>query len=222
MKATTSLLILLSSLVAVSGFTTTTDITLSLSLQRPSFISKSLTAQVVASSATACHASLTTCSYSFSRNRQQQKQHRRATSRRSSRLSASSKDDEIAKLEEQLRQLRNDAPADDTSTVVAAESSKSEKEIIAVQRILKKVKGKDMLLTEQQLVDQDLFLNQGFDDEASGSPLPAVLAALGAAVFLFFFSQIPVGQDEWGRYSTTSGPTTSTRIDLGDMNSDAK
>jgi hypothetical protein len=222
MKATTSLLILLSSLVAVSGFTTTTDITLSLSLQRPSFISKSLTAQVVASSATACHASLTTCSYSFSRNRQQQKQHRRATSRRSSRLSASSKDDEIAKLEEQLRQLRNDAPADDTSTVVAAESTKSEKEIIAVQRILEKVKGKDMLLTEQQLVDQDLFLNQGFDDEASGSPLPAVLAALGAAVFLFFFSQIPVGQDEWGRYSTTSGPTTSTRIDLGDMNSDAK
>jgi hypothetical protein len=193
MRSNASLLILLSSLVVASTFTTTTEVSLSRSSQRPSFISKPPS---------------------------QQQQFRQTTNKRSSRLSASSKDDEIAKLEEQLRQLRDDAPADD-KVVAAVESTKSEKEIIAVQRILEKVKGKDMLLSERELVDQDLFLNQGLD-EAGGSPLPAVLAALGAAVFLFFFSQIPVGQDDWGRYSTTSGPTTSTRIDLGDMNSDTK
>jgi biopolymer transport protein ExbD len=190
MKGNTCFLVLLSSLVVASSFTTT-DVSLSRCSQLPSFINKPL---------------------------QQQKQHRGTTS---SKLSASSKEEEIAKLEEQLRQLRVDAPADDVN-VVAAESTKSEKEIIAVQRILEKVKGKDMLLSERELVDQELFLDQGLGDEAGGSVLPAILAALGAAVFLFFFSQIPVGQDDWSRYSTTSGPTTSTRIDLGDMNSDLK
>jgi biopolymer transport protein ExbD len=192
MKANTSVLILLSSLVVASSFTTTTDVSFPRSSERPSFISKQL---------------------------YQQKQPCRAT-RRSSRLSNSSRDEEIAKLEEQLRQLRVDAP--DDVVAPAAESTKSEKEIVAVQRILEKVKGKDMLLSERELVDQELFLNEGGESEGGGGVVPAVLAALGAAVFLFFFSQIPVGQDDWSRYSTTSGPTTSTRIDLGDMNQDSK
>jgi hypothetical protein len=186
MKSQTSFLILLSSLVVASSFTTTTDFSFPRSSQRPSFIGKQL---------------------------QQQKQQHYRTTRHTSQLS-SSRDEEIAKLEEQLRQLRVDAPDD---AVAAAESTEAEKEIVAVQkRILEKVKGKDMLLSERELVDKDLFLNQG--ESEGGGVLPAVLAALGAAVFLFFFSQIPVGQDDWSRYSTTSGPTTSTRIDLGDLN----
>lgn len=193
MKSKTSLLILLSSLVVASSFTTTNDVSFSRSSQRKSFISK---------------------------QPQQQTQHRRRT-RRSSWLSASSRDEEIAKLEEQLRQLKVDAPDDVVTDAAEASTTKSEKEIVAVQRILEKVKGKDMLLSERELVDKELFLNQDIDSEG-GSVLPSILAAVGAAVFIFLFSQVPVGNDDWTRYSTTSGPTTSTRIDLGDMNQDTK
>jgi hypothetical protein len=117
-------------------------------------------------------------------------------------------------LEAELRRLKQD----DAPDAVAAETEPVKK--VAEPRNLEKVAGKDMLLSERELVDQQLFIDDGSEAGSENGVLPAVIAAFGAAVFLFFFSQVPVGQDDWSHYSTNSGPTTSTRIDLGDLNSD--
>ena len=118
-----------------------------------------------------------------------------------------SREEEIAKLEEQLRRLR-----EDTESGLATEEidEKTEKTMIA----LEKVKGKDMLLSEAELIDQDLMDSPN----GSGLPLSNILAAVGALVFLVIFSQIPVGQEDLSRMQ---GATSVNKIYLGDINPDA-
>jgi hypothetical protein len=131
----------------------------------------------------------------------------------------SNRDEEIAKLEAQLRQLK-----DEEDTAATTDTTVTERKKVVERRILEKVKGKDMLLSERELVEERLFLAAENDASSSGDlgVIPTVVAALGLAIFLGFFAQLPVGQDTFSRYSAPSGPTTSTSIDLGDMNSDIK
>jgi hypothetical protein len=135
------------------------------------------------------------------------------------------RDDEIAKLEDQLRQLREDG----TDVGASAMSSRSEvftkddsedafslKEFDMARRRLEKTKGKDMLLSEQQLISGGLM-----EDTSNGrsSGIIGIVGAVVALVGLLLFAQVPVGQDELARYSAT-GSSTIKSIDLGDLNPD--
>jgi hypothetical protein len=141
-------------------------------------------------------------------------------------LLSQTRDEEIAKLEEQLRQLRENEANNDSieSNSVSRVSNTSNdpddvatlKEFEAARRRLEKVKGKDMLLTEQQLIKGGLI-----DDENSNSlgNISVIAIVVAAVIGLFVFAQIPVGQDELARYSAT-GSSTIKSIDLGDINPD--
>ena len=95
----------------------------------------------------------------------------------------SSKEEEIAKLEEQLRQLK--AEQDSTEDIVTAqvdENSKTEE--------------------AEEVVPESMFLSEGWKTqegeatESEGSSgFGNILGAIGLAVFIAIFSQIPIGQE---------------------------
>jgi cell division protein FtsB len=128
----------------------------------------------------------------------------------------SNRQEDIAKLEAKLRELRD-------SEVATASTDTSlndeEKAYIADDAVLETVKGKDMILSEQDLIDTKLI-----DGDTSGGGLglvSTILAVVGTAAFLFFFAQVPLGQEDLSRYSAT-GSSGVTSIDLGDINPDRK
>lgn len=125
----------------------------------------------------------------------------------------SSRDEEIAKLEEQLAKLKEEQATDEQSTKEVLDNG----EINAVEkRLLENVQGKDMILSEKELFDGNIVEDQSTE----GSVVSNLLIAVGALVFLVLFSQIPIGQDSLSKYSVA--PTSTSRtIDLGDLNTDA-
>lgn len=123
----------------------------------------------------------------------------------------SSREEEIARLEQQLRKLREELKEDDTDDPLL-----NEDEIEKTRVALEKVKGKDFILSERDLIEQQLMDQK----ETSGVALLPVLATVAVAVFLFFFAQIPVGQDEYTKYGAT-GSSVIKNIDLGDLNPDS-
>mmetsp|Transcript_9648 Transcript_9648/g.13495 ORF Transcript_9648/g.13495 Transcript_9648/m.13495 type:complete len:86 (+) Transcript_9648:416-673(+) len=55
------------------------------------------------------------------------------------------------------------------------------------------------------------------DNEGSaGGILTTLIGALVAIVFLVGFSQVPIGQEDYSRYSVAPG--AGNKIDLGDLN----
>jgi hypothetical protein len=117
--------------------------------------------------------------------------------RASSRLSES-KEDEIAKLEEQLKRLKEEKETEK----VAVSTSPEELEDTPVQ----------MFLTEQWKEQE-----ASADGDSSGGGLMNALFAVGAALVIVFFSQIPIGREDLSKYSVGSSPATEL-IDLGDLN----
>lgn len=127
---------------------------------------------------------------------------------------ASSRDEEIAKLEEQLRKLKEEESSKpDESEALTQE----EKKYVANERVLEGVKGKDMLLSERELVDAGLLE----EENTGGVGFGNIVAVVAAVVLLLVFAQIPVGQEDLSRYSAT-GSAGTTSIDLGDLNPDRK
>lgn len=117
-------------------------------------------------------------------------------------LYANGNDEEIAKLEEQLRKLKQEAsvggsveqePGSDDSTDLAGE----------------------------EVVSEAMFLSENWkesdtaESEESGGISP-ILAAIGLAVVLAVFAQVPIGQEDLSKYSAIKAPTE--QIDLGDLN----
>lgn len=132
------------------------------------------------------------------------------------RLGLSSREEEIAKLEEQLRKLKEGNISEDTIENVKSMTDDDLRKYVADERVLEKIRGKDMLLSESDLIEAQILDNNDGGSSLGGSLTP-VLAAVALAVFLFFFAQVPVGQEDLSRYSVTGTPTSKT-IDLGDMN----
>lgn len=132
------------------------------------------------------------------------------------RLYASSREEEIARLEAEIRKLRDDASSDDLEGEDTAETAFAAAQALAdKKRLLAQVRGKDMLLTEGALIQENILENEG----STVGIVPAVLGAVLAAAIIAF-SQVPVGQEDLSRYSVQAGPTVSTKIDLGDINPD--
>lgn len=128
------------------------------------------------------------------------------------RLAAGNREEEIAKLEEQLRRLKEEG---NTATETSTEELNGE--INAVEkRLLEKVQGKDMILSEKALYDGNIVEDQSTE----GSVVSNLLTAVAALVLLALFSQIPIGQEDLSKYSAQPASTSRT-IDLGDLNTDA-
>ena len=145
-------------------------------------------------------------------------------------LASSSREEEIARLEEQLRKLKKEEQPllseVDIAKATAEATTLTEEEksyIIPDKNTFDNVKAKDMLLSEGALIEAKLLSQDDGDDDAvsNGSPLSTVLAAVGAVFLLLLFSQIPLGQEDFSRYSVNAGPgAVTTSIDLGDLNPD--
>lgn len=116
-----------------------------------------------------------------------------------------SKDDEIAELEARLRELR-EAPPDEVT----------EKQIQLDERTLEKVRGKDMLLSEAELVEARILEADGGE---GSNPLAAIVPAAIGLIAVLLFSQIPIGEEGLSKYSSYGTPPKQT-IDLGDLNTD--
>mmetsp|Transcript_12647 Transcript_12647/g.18159 ORF Transcript_12647/g.18159 Transcript_12647/m.18159 type:complete len:80 (-) Transcript_12647:194-433(-) len=63
---------------------------------------------------------------------------------------------------------------------------------------------------------------QNDDNESSSllsaSPFGAIIGTVVLVVVLFVLAQIPIGQENYGKYTAVK---TTTTIDLGDLNTDA-
>ena len=128
----------------------------------------------------------------------------------------SSKEEEIARLEEQLRKLREEAEEEG----LPEDLEKG----VKIRVALEKVKGKDMLLSEQELLELQMMNELGQESEGL-NPIVVGAAAVCFAITLFLFAQVPVGQDDYQRYGGQIGNPGSSainKIDLGDLNTDVQ
>jgi hypothetical protein len=100
--------------------------------------------------------------------------------------SGSSRDEEIAKLEEQLKRLKQqqqqdeDEPSTSSFSAVAREKEQDEEE-----------------------VPIEMFLSEGWKEaeavrqgDGNGGTLTTILGAVALAIFLAAFSQVPIGQED--------------------------
>lgn len=120
---------------------------------------------------------------------------------------ASSKDDEIAQLEERLRQLRE---AETQNAVLATPSTSSN--INTPNRPDEPFV--EMLTESWKEADPVEGKMGGGAGNSVGFLLPLVGGIL-ATIFLLSFAQVPVGQEDFAKYAAVK---TSTEIDLGDLN----
>mmetsp|Transcript_92335 Transcript_92335/g.258054 ORF Transcript_92335/g.258054 Transcript_92335/m.258054 type:complete len:164 (-) Transcript_92335:230-721(-) len=122
--------------------------------------------------------------------------------RTSSRLFGS-KEEEIAKLEEQLKRLKKEKET--VEVPVSAPTATDDAGELEGTPI-------GMFLTEQWKEQE-----ANADSESSGGGIMNVLIAVGFALVVVLFSQIPIGQEDLSKYSVGSSPTAE-QIDLGDLN----
>lgn len=108
-----------------------------------------------------------------------------------------SKEEEIAKLEEQLRKLKEGK--EDASSVDTESKEEEKLEDVPLE----------MFLTEQ-------WKEQEADGSSSGGGITVVLYVIAAVLGLVLFSQVPIGQEDLSKYSVGNSP--SEQIDLGDLN----
>jgi hypothetical protein len=146
----------------------------------------------------------------------------------------SSRNDEIAQLEEQLRQLKREqdmadmnmrvtstANDDDTMATTTTMRSTTEDDKKRFNEVLK---GKDMILSEQELIQGGIVSDPILDSSSNNNNMGLIVGAMAAVVLLgglFSFSQIPIGSESLSQYSATGSSTTAFKqIDLGDLNPD--
>eukprot|EP00550_Attheya_septentrionalis_P005320 CAMPEP_0198291808 /NCGR_PEP_ID=MMETSP1449-20131203/9205_1 /TAXON_ID=420275 /ORGANISM="Attheya septentrionalis, Strain CCMP2084" /LENGTH=183 /DNA_ID=CAMNT_0043990491 /DNA_START=62 /DNA_END=613 /DNA_ORIENTATION=+ len=134
--------------------------------------------------------------------------HRRAGTN----VRSSNRDEEIANLEKQLQKLK-EQPEEVSSELEPPPVESSASFTFTGEKAMAPGKGEDFFFTEGDLDSQGILE----ETEKGGlGLLPTIGLVVATIVALAIFSQVPVGQEDFTRYSTT--PTTSARIDLGDLN----
>ncbi len=113
-----------------------------------------------------------------------------------------SKEDEIAKLEDQLRKLKEEKEREQASVIAVLDETEQLEEVPL-----------EMFLTEQWK-QQEADAEEGL---SSGGGLTNILYAVGAALLIALFSQVPIGQEDLSKYSVGTSPPVE-QIDLGDLN----
>ena len=137
---------------------------------------------------------------------------------RNSRVWSSNREEEIARLEEQLRQLKED---ENQSTDVPEEPSTpvngnggAQGGGASLSSIREVSQGRSVILSERELAGLT-----GSEENGVTMSLPGPIVAIAAVVFLVIFSQIPIGQEDLSKYSASGSAAVQT-IDLGDLNTD--
>mmetsp|Transcript_3792 Transcript_3792/g.4089 ORF Transcript_3792/g.4089 Transcript_3792/m.4089 type:complete len:225 (+) Transcript_3792:3-677(+) len=123
------------------------------------------------------------------------------------------KDDKIAKLEEQLRKLKEGKDIDIIDKPVKQEEEQDEMEEIPISMFLSEG-WKD---GDKDNINDDNTKEVEEGDATRGN----VLKAIGAIIAVTLFSQIQIGQENLSKYSGTTKAGENpglTSIDLGDVN----
>ena len=126
--------------------------------------------------------------------------------------SSNSDDDEIAELEAKLRQLKEEKQKElltKTSDDEPADTPTSNPINTGITNYDSDTPLNEMLSESWKESDSV----SGGSDEEGGSIVPALLSGVALILGFILFSQIPVGQEAYDKYSTAK-PNTS--IDLGD------
>ncbi len=113
------------------------------------------------------------------------------------------KDDEIAELEEKLKQLKE---------------QKEEEALKEEQQALDDINNSDNNVLDQVPLNEMLsesWKEKEMEGNSSGSIISSLVTGLALVVAFVLFSQIPVGQEGYEKYTTAKPSTT---IDLGDKN----
>ena len=133
----------------------------------------------------------------------------------------------IAKLEAELRQLKEKESETETKTETATGP------VVVVEE-----PKKDDLEDDEEIPEEasmDMFVSEGWKEakegydpkntatvirktEEQGNLLGLVAKVVGAIVAVVAFSQIPVGQEDLSKYSAIKSGPVRTTIDLGDTN----
>mmetsp|Transcript_17778 Transcript_17778/g.36799 ORF Transcript_17778/g.36799 Transcript_17778/m.36799 type:complete len:201 (-) Transcript_17778:276-878(-) len=149
--------------------------------------------------------------------------------------SGSNREEEIARLEEQLRQLKQEEqdspPVDENRSSVDTVNGQNEQEESVKQQLIdsftqstspaqqqKLFVDRQVILSEQELVG--VLEDDNADMTESGGGFVTPILAVVGIVFLLLFSQVPVGQESLSKYSATGAASTVQTIDLGDLNTD--
>lgn len=125
------------------------------------------------------------------------------------------REDEIAKLEEKLRKLREEATQDDGDQQSEA-ASVTDVNGADVNGVSTSSEESEAVVPEAMFLSEGWKEGDGAELEEGSGTIKTVLSAIGFAVFLAVFSQIPIGQEDYSKYSAVKAQTE--KIDLGDLN----
>jgi len=147
------------------------------------------------------------------------------------------KDEEISKLEQELKIARLEAELQKLKEEKASDdaSQPKPKPIVTIEEKESPIEEEDEEMIPLEDASMDMFLSEGWKEARSGydpkntatvtrkteeqnSIFGLVAKVVGAIVALVVFSQIPVGQEDLSKYSTIKSAPVKTTIDLGDMN----
>mmetsp|Transcript_18583 Transcript_18583/g.25783 ORF Transcript_18583/g.25783 Transcript_18583/m.25783 type:complete len:199 (-) Transcript_18583:143-739(-) len=131
-------------------------------------------------------------------------------------LCASSKEDEIAALEEQLQRLKEEASKEEEDGEELVEESSTSSAAGVIDRKSMNDELMPEMLTEQWKESNSAA---GEEDSESGGLMQTVTSLVGGLALLagvLAFSQVPVGQEDFNKYS--AGKAGGSKIDLGDIN----
>eukprot|EP00533_Pseudo-nitzschia_delicatissima_P014594 CAMPEP_0197270600 /NCGR_PEP_ID=MMETSP1432-20130617/7408_1 /TAXON_ID=44447 /ORGANISM="Pseudo-nitzschia delicatissima, Strain UNC1205" /LENGTH=197 /DNA_ID=CAMNT_0042735911 /DNA_START=46 /DNA_END=639 /DNA_ORIENTATION=+ len=121
------------------------------------------------------------------------------------------KQEQIAKLEAELRQLKEGQSAEESP-----ETAEEDEEMLEEASM-------DMFLSEgwkeaREGYDPKNTATVTRQTEEQGSLVGTLAKVVGGIVAIVFFSQIPVGQEDLSKYSAIKSGPAKTSIDLGDTN----
>ena len=121
----------------------------------------------------------------------------------------SNSNDEIAKLEAQLLQLKQQQQQQQQLEQEQKDSAKSSRPYV--------YEPMEEMMTEQ-------WKSQEKDEDNASSivSIPTIVASFMLIVGIIAASQIPVGQEELNTYASIPSGTSTQRIDLGDLNAARK
>jgi hypothetical protein len=123
---------------------------------------------------------------------------------------SSSREDEIAGLEAQLRQLKQEVNDEEGGELM--EPVQTTSRVYTPNRFDNPMSEMLPAMLSESWKESDPEPQGG---EGIGSILPVMVGALLTVAFFVFFSQIPIGQENYSKYSAVK---TSSQIDLGDLN----
>lgn len=153
-----------------------------------------------------------------------------------------SKEDEINKLEQELKiarleaelaKLKEDKSPNEDGDDAPSKAAGPPPPLTAKYKPMEAVEEEDEEMLDE--ASMDMFMSEGWKDRTAGynpkntatvtrkteeqnNLIGLAVKVVGALLAVILFSQIPVGQEDLSKYSAIKSGPARTSIDLGDMN----